>query len=157
MGQRSISGMLFMLQCTWNMRRPVPYNSLVLSAHKALMTSKMRLSAMSEMMSEDARDMRVEGEVGIQRRSLSLARQWGRFGEGSRRRLGGYGQGLCSVVDFEALGFGKGRGKLKRNGTDSIILEDVDNGLVFKLGLSSGTLGLLLLGMHFVKGSCGDG
>ena len=121
------------------------------------MTSKMRLSAMSETTSEDARDVRVEGEVGIQRCSLSLARQWGRFGEGSGCRLGGYGRGLCSVVDFEALGFGKGRGKLKRDRTDSIVLEDVDNELILELGLSSGTLGLLLLGAHFVKGSCGDG
>ena len=149
--------MLFMSQCTWNMRRPVPYNSLVLSAHEAPMTSKMRLSAMSEMMLEDARDVHVEGEVGIQRRSLSLARQWGRYGEGSRRRLGGYGRGLYSVVDFEVLGFGKGRGKLKHNGTDSIILEDVDDELVLELGLSSGMLGLLLLGAHFVEGLCGDG
>ena len=108
---------------------------------------------MSETTSEDARDVRVEGEVGIQRRSLSLARQWGRFGEGSGRRLGGYGQGLCSVVDFEVLGFGKGRGKLKCDGTDSIVLEDVDDELVLELGLSSGMLGLLLLGAHFVKGS----
>ena len=135
----------------------MPYNSLVLSAHKAPMTSKMQLSAMSEMTSEDVMDVHVEGEVGIQRHSLSLARQWGRFGEGSRRRLGGYGRGLCSVVDFEALGFGKGRGKLKHDGTDSIILEDVDDELVLELGLSSGTLGLLLLGVHFVEGLCGDG
>ena len=61
------------------------------------------------------------------------------------------------MVDFEALGFGKGRRELKCDRTESIVLENVDNELVLELGLSLGTLSLLLLGAHFVKGLCGDG
>ena len=66
------------------------YNSLVLSAHDALMTSRMQLSATSlGMVPEGEWAAHVEGEAGIHMCSLSLARQWGQFGLGMGRRLGG--------------------------------------------------------------------
>ena len=54
------------------------------------MTSRMWLSAtLLGMVPEGEWAARVEGEAGIHMRSLSLARQWGWFGEGMGRRLGG--------------------------------------------------------------------
>jgi len=146
-GQHLISGMLFISQCTWKISKLVPYSSLVLSAHKALMTSKMRLRVVSEMMlgNEEWVDC-VEGERGSHKRSLSLARQCGWFAEGSGWRLGAYGHSLYSMVSFEGARLGDGKGKSKQEGKESIVLEDVENEFVFVLGLSSGVLSFLLLG-----------
>jgi hypothetical protein len=57
------------------------------------MTSRMWLRASSEVAEgvEVLADL-VEGVVGVQRCSLSLARQWGRFVDGRGQRLGGYGR-----------------------------------------------------------------
>jgi hypothetical protein len=59
------------------------------------MTSRMRLRASSETAEgvEVLADL-VVGVVGIQRRSLSLVRQWGRFVDGRGQRLGGYSRGF---------------------------------------------------------------
>jgi len=120
---------------------------LVLSAHEAPMTSKMRLRAVSgTTLGDEEWVARMEGETGSHKRSLSLARQCGRFGEGSGRRLGAYGRGLCSVVSFGGPRLGEGKGESRREGKESIVLEDVENEFVLELGLSSGVLGFLLLG-----------
>ena len=75
------------------------------------MTSRMQLSTTSlGMVPEGKWAVRVEGEAGIHMHSLSLARQWGWFGEGMGRRLGGYGHGLCVVVGVERLRLDEGRG-----------------------------------------------
>ena len=67
----------------------VPYNSLVLSTHEALMTSRIQSSMLSDMMAEDAPSARcVEGLAGFQSLSLSLARQCRQFGEGNGCRSG---------------------------------------------------------------------
>lgn len=73
------------------MSSPVPYSSLVLSAHDAPITSRMWFSAVSDMSGWG------EGLDGIQSRSLSLARQCGRFGDGKGWRLGWYGRGLLEL------------------------------------------------------------
>jgi hypothetical protein len=92
MGQHSTSGMSFKSQWTWKTSRPMLYSSLVLSIHDAPITSRMRLSAASlGMVPEGKCVARVEGDTGIHMHSLSLARQWGQFGEGMGHRLGGYG------------------------------------------------------------------
>lgn len=95
--------------------------------------------------------------VGVQSRSLSLARQWGRFGDGSGRRSGGYGRGLGAVFDVPAISAGEGSGELNHAGLDSIVLEDAEDQLVLELGLCSGSLSCLLPSAPRVEDSGGTG
>ena len=75
------------------------------------MTLRMQLSTTSRgMVPEGKWAARVEGEAVSHMRSLSLARQWGQFGEGMECRLGGYGRGLCVVVGVERLRLDEDRG-----------------------------------------------
>ena len=110
------------------------------------MTSKIRSRALSGTIAGVVLLADLdEGAEGVHSRSLSLARQWGRFGEGRGRRLLGYGRGLGAVESDPLDPAGEGSGESKRAGLDSIVLEDVEDQLVLELGLCSGSFSCFLL------------
>ena len=99
----------------------------------------------------------VEIVEGVQKRSLSLARQWGRFRDGNGRRSGGYGLGLGAVADELPRLAGDCSGALKHVRLEPIVLEDAADELVLELGLSSGSLCCLLSNASLVEDSGGVG
>ena len=92
----------------------MPYGSLVLSVQKVPKTSRMWFSTASEMIAKEVPSAGcVDRLVGLHKCSLSLAKQWGWFGEGKGWRLGWYGHGLAAPGVSRVEVMGDGSGELK--------------------------------------------
>ena len=108
------------------------------------MTSNMRLRALSETVAGAVSPEGLEeGVEGVQRRSLSLARQWGRIGEGRGRRLSGCDRSLGTVTGGPLVSAGEGNVESKRAGLESVVLEGAADQLVFALSFGSRFFGCL--------------